>query len=246
MTVPFSAPKRAKHVAAFISQHRLQFFAALAWLTLVGSYAWYYYSQGLTADLAIAQIVRLLASPWGPVLYILLYTVRPLLFFSSTVLTVTAGAIFGAGSFWNLAVTVLYTMIGSNLSASLAYSIGRFFGSGLLNLAPEKSGVVWRYVERMRRNSFETVLLMRLIFLPYDLVNYLSGILRIRWSAFALATCLGSLPGTLAFVSFGASIDLKQIALGQRPTINPWLIGFALTILVLSLSFSRYSKRHAA
>lgn len=49
-------------------------------------------------------------------------------------------------------------------------------------------------------NSFETVLIMRFIFLPYDLVNYLAGILRIDLKAFILATLLGSIPGTIAFV----------------------------------------------
>ncbi len=66
----------------------------------------------------------------------------------------------------------------------------------------------------MRDNSFETVLIMRLLFLPYDLVNYASGILRLRWLPFLLATALGSLPGTVSFVLLGASIDTVDDGLG--------------------------------
>jgi len=243
MTVPLPAP--ARHDSpTFFRKHGFKLIAALLWLTLIGSYVWYYRTHGLTATTATAQIVQLLDSPWGPSLYILIYAVRPLLFFSATVLTIASGAIFGAGSLFNLGLAVLYTMIGSNLSALVAYSIGRFFGNGLLqDNADENHNLIQRYVERMRQNSFETVLLMRFLFLPYDLVNYLAGILRINWQAFILATLLGSIPGTIAFVSFGASIDLKQLALGQRPTINPWVIGFGVIILVLSITISRYVKQ---
>ena len=48
---------------------------------------------------------------------------------------------------------------------------------------------------------------MRLLFLPYDLVNYVCGALRITWSSFLLATALGSLPGTVSFVLLGASLE---------------------------------------
>ncbi|MEZ4595105.1 MAG: hypothetical protein R3D55_28775 [Chloroflexota bacterium] len=48
----------------------------------------------------------------------------------------------------------------------------------------EEAGTIQRYTRRLRENSFETVLIMRLIFLPYDLVNYLSGFLKINWRAF--------------------------------------------------------------
>jgi uncharacterized membrane protein YdjX (TVP38/TMEM64 family) len=95
----------------------------------------------------------------------------------------------------------------------------------------------------MRNNSFETVLIMRFIFLPYDLVNYLAGILRIDWKAFILATILGSIPGTIAFVSFGASIDIKELAAGKTPEFNPWVLGFGLVILLVSLAISRYFKK---
>lgn len=245
ITVPLPTPAR-RTSAAFFRKQGLKLIAALLWLSLISSYVWYYRSQGLTTATALAQIVQLLDSRWGPGLYILLYTVRPLLFFSSTVLTIVSGAVFGAGSLANLALAVLYTAIGSNLSASLAYAIGRFFGNGLVpENVIENNPLAQRYVDRMRQHSFETVLIMRFIFLPYDLVNYLAGILHIHWPAFVLATLLGSLPGTLAFVSFGASIDLKQLAIGQRPPLNPWVFLFGLTILMLTITTARYVKKRA-
>jgi uncharacterized membrane protein YdjX (TVP38/TMEM64 family) len=98
----------------------------------------------------------------------------------------------------------------------------------------------------MRQNSFETILIMRFIFLPYDLVNYLAGILRIDWKAFILASLLGSIPGTIAFVSFGASIDIKELAMGKTPQFNPWVLVFGVVIFIASLAISRYFKKREA
>ncbi|MFN8446971.1 MAG: VTT domain-containing protein [Caldilineaceae bacterium] len=229
---------------SFFRKHGQKLIAALFWLLLIGSYLWYYRVNGLTSTTALLQIVNLLDSPFGPLIYILIYALRPLIFFSAAVLTITSGAIFGTGSLFNLALAVLYTVIGSNLSATVAYLIGRFFGQGLLaETRDENSGLLQRYAERMRKNSFETILIMRFLFLPYDLVNYLAGILRIDWGAFILASLLGSIPGTIAFVSFGASIDLKELAMGKTPQFNPWVLLFGIAIFIVSLVISRYFKQ---
>ena len=77
----------------------------------------------------------------------------------------------------------------------VAFFVGRFLGDGLLE-GERTKGIIQRYTDRLRENSFSTVLIMRFIFLPYDLVNYLCGVLRIDWKAFLFATSIGSLPGT--------------------------------------------------
>ncbi len=231
---------------SFWGKHGQKLVAAAFWVLLVGGYTWYYQANNLTTETALLQLVDLFSSAWGPLLYMLLYALRPLIFFPATLLTLTSGAIFGAGSLLNLALAVLYTAIGANASAMIAYLVGRFFGQGLLQeqaSAEGTAGLLQRYTERMRQNSFETVLIMRFIFLPYDLVNYLAGILRIDWKAFLLATVLGSIPGTIAFVSFGASIDIKELAMGKTPEFNPWVLGFGLLILLVSIAISRYFKK---
>ncbi|HMR63492.1 MAG TPA: TVP38/TMEM64 family protein [Anaerolineae bacterium] len=231
----------------FLSQHGQKLVALSIWLVLLGGYAWYYLSNNLTPALALAEIVELLASPLGPVLYILIYALRPLVFFSAAALTIASGAVFGAGSVWNLALAVIYTVIASNTSATVAYLVGRYFGQGLLTEGEgDKRGLIQRYAGRMRHNSFETIMIMRFIFLPYDLVNYLAGFLRIDWKQFILATFVGSVPGTIAFVSFGASISITDLLAGKTPEFNPWVLAFGALIFGLSLAISRYFKRREA
>ena len=229
---------------SFLSRHGQKLVALAIWLLLLGSYAWYYISNDLTPTKAVAEIVGLLESPYGPLLYILIYALRPLIFFSAIILTVTAGTVFGSGSIGNLVLAVLYTFVASNTSATVAYLIGRYFGKGLIpEGSDEDSGWIRRYAERMRNNSFETVLIMRFIFLPYDLVNYLAGFLRINWKSFILASFLGSIPGTIAFVSFGASISITDLLEGKTPEFNPWVLAFGAVIFVVSIVTSRFFKK---
>ena len=81
---------------------------------------------------------------------------------------------------------------------------------------------------------------MRLLFLPYDLVNYLTGFLRINYAAFILATILGALPGTTAFVLFGASIEGDFT--GGLPDFDIRIFIASLLIFLGSLALSRYLK----
>lgn len=230
----------------FLQKHWQKLIALSLWAIAIGGYIWYSSANNLRPADVLLQLVELLQSPAGPLIYILIYALRPLLFFSAAVLTIAAGSIFGAGSLWNLTLAVIYTIIASNTSSMVAYVIGRYFGKGVLESADDSKGLIQRYTNRLRENSFETVMIMRFIFLPYDLVTYICGFLRIDWKAFILATALGSIPGTISFVAFGASIDITELANGATPTFNPWVLVFGLAIFVVSIGLSRYFKRREA
>jgi len=79
-----------------------------------------------------------------------------------------------------------------------------------------------------------------ILFLPYDLVNYLSGMLRLQWLPFLVATALGSLPGTVSFVLLGASIDRVDEGIGG---IDPAALVISLAIFGVSLAVARLLRR---
>jgi len=169
--------------------------------------------------------------------YIGVYLARPVVLFPASILTVVGGLLFGP------VAGVLVVVVAANASAMLAYGIGRLLGRapGRDDSADEaEQSLARRWSGRMRDNSFETVLIMRLLFLPYDLVNYLSGILRLAWLPFLVATALGSLPGTVSFVLLGASLDDLDDGLGG---IDPVTLGASLTIFVVSLLVARLLRR---
>ncbi|NJL05787.1 MAG: TVP38/TMEM64 family protein [Chloroflexaceae bacterium] len=223
----------------FWQKHGQKLAALTFWLILIGAVVAYASSNNLTPLQAVQQLVDALRSPFGGLLYILLYTLRPLIFFPATLLTIAGGSIFGV--WWGIILTV----IGSNLSATVAYGLGRWFGGDLFQADPNStaSGFVATWAERMRANAFDTVLIMRFLFLPYDLVNYLAGFLRIGYPGFILATIIGSLPGTVSIVLFGASIQIERLEEGVSPSLDPLTFGISVVLFVGSLAFSRWLKQ---
>lgn len=217
-------------------KHGSKLVALAFWLLLVGGYYLYTRQNGLTFSDSINAIVGALTNSFtGPILYIILYALRPLIFFPATILTLLGGFLFGP-------LGILYTVVGSNASAMVAYGVGRYFGADVLQ-GDESSGVVQRYAQRLRQNSFETVLIMRLLFLPYDLVNYLAGFLQISWRAFLLATAVGSIPGTISIVLLGASFGTVDELLAGNIELNPVALGASVGLIVVSLALSRLVKK---
>lgn len=232
-------PPPSRIISAY--RRRIKVIVAGLWLLLIGGYIVYLYTNQMTAPQALDQLLVLLESPWGPLLYIAVYTLSPLIFFSAAVLAITGGCIFGAGSFMNLVLAMLYTIIGSLGAAQMAYWMGVYFGAELL---PTNENTITRYANRMRNHSFMTVLIMHLLFLPYELVNYLAGILRINPFSFLTATFLGSLPGLFTFVPFGASLDMQQLLAGNGPVFSWQMLLTSLAVLVASLLFARYLRKY--
>jgi uncharacterized membrane protein YdjX (TVP38/TMEM64 family) len=232
-----SFQRHAPAQSGFLRKHGQKLVAGAFWLALLGAYFAYTWSNELSPLETLSQLITFMSqSAYGPLVFLAVYILRPLVLFSAALLSIAGGFLFGPIR------GVIYTIIGANLGATVAYFIGYFFGQGALESQDqEDKGRLQRYTERMRKNSFETVLIMRFLFLPYDLVNYLAGFLRVSYGAFILATILGSLPGTLSFVLFGASAD-GDFSDGL-PSLNPTVLIASLVIFVVSLALSRLLKR---
>ncbi len=209
------------------------------WLGAIVSWQIHQSSNGLSATETAQQFIDTVGgSWWGIFAYMLVYLARPIVLFPASILTIVGGILFGP------VVGVLVVVLAANASAMIAYGVGRLLGRvpGTTDAATETdpTSFVRRWSNRLRDNSFETVLIMRLLFLPYDLVNYVSGILRLQWLPFLLATALGSLPGTVSFVLLGASIDRLDEGIGG---IDPSTLVVGLAIFVVSLALARLLRR---
>lgn len=179
---------------------------------------------------------------WAVLAYLAVGIVRPFVFLPATLLTVAAGMLFGP------VLGLLVAVVASNASAMLGYHVGRMLVPGAGRRAPADAdgvsvGGLAGWTERLRQNSFEAVLLMRLIFLPYDAVNATAGVLRIGWRPFLAATALGSLPGTLAFVLAGTSIDRLDAA---GSGIDTRALIASLAVFAASITAARILRRRSA
>lgn len=218
----------------------LRWIAGAAWTVLLGGYLWTVAATGSTPIDVLSEIVGFLVDhPLGPVLYVVVCMVRPLFVFSSSVLTIGAGHLYGP------TLGMLVVTVGQNAGAILAYALAAALGAQLAGRAlahPRLRDAA----DRLRRNAFATVLTLRLVFTPYDAVNYAAGALRLPPRAFLTATLLGSLPGALTFLLFGAAIgDLSALADGRWPSIDPWTLAASAALFAITLTVSRVMRQRS-
>jgi uncharacterized membrane protein YdjX (TVP38/TMEM64 family) len=242
-TIPEQQTTSAPPRETFWSRNWQKIMVVAIWVGLVIAYFTYSqvaYGSIFAFDRVLQDLVVVLRSPIGPLIYILIYSLRSLASLSAVVLTLLGGAIWG--EFWG----IFYTVIAANASAVVAYYLGRFIGGGIID-ENESGGIVGKYGKRLRDNSFETVLLLRLLFFPYDLLSYLSGFLRIPLFPFILGTALGSAAGTITFVLLGASLELDRIFAGDFSASLDWrTLVAAGVVFLISIGISRFLKAREA
>lgn len=206
----------------------------LIWLSILVFIYLYKSSQDLTTtDLSLRLLSFVTSTVWGPLLYILIYTVRPLTFFPGSILTILSGIFFGLYG-------IIYTIIGANLSATLAYFIGHYFShNSKLDFSLNK----WKKL--LQENPFISIVTMHLTFLPYDIVNYGAGLLKVPFLPFIFATIIGTLLGIITFVSIGASLSLTEFLDNgiSFNVIDMKFILFSIIVFVVSLVLAKYLKK---
>lgn len=167
---------------------------------------------------------------WGPVIYILVYIFRPLILFPAGVLSATAGIIWGPG------LGFFYLQIAANLSSTAEFLLAKYFARGAVeNLL---KGKVLNVDKKIEKHGFLTVLLIRLIpNVAWDIQNLSLGLTKVKFRDYFLATLIGIMPGSFAFVFFGSSL-IKVL-------FNPkafWVIGIAILLFIGIYYLQRYLK----
>jgi uncharacterized membrane protein YdjX (TVP38/TMEM64 family) len=157
-----------------------------------------------------------------------LYIIRPLIFFPATLLTTLSGALFGPA--WGIA----YTMVGENLSANISFLVGRYFGKNVMQELIARNRVIPFFDRRIYENQFLSILILRLFFLPFDLVGFMAGFRHLRQLDFALGTFLGIIPGLVTFVLLGSSL------------VDPKNLVFTGMTLIAGIAISLFLKKRAA
>lgn len=184
------------------------------------------------------QTLRGLIQGYGllaPLAYMFLYTVAPPLFLPGLPITIVGGILFGP--FWG----VVYTTIGANLGANLAFLVSRYLAREWVE--SKLTSPRWRTLDqRVADHGWKVVAVTRLVPLfPFNLLNYAFGLTKIPWSHYALTSLLCMFPACVAFIVFSSSL-LDVIRGRVSPT---FLLGLAL-IAAVSLVPVVYRKLQAA
>lgn len=138
---------------------------------------------------------------WAPVLYIGLFVLLPAFFFPVAVLALAGGLLFGL--WWGS----VYTFIGAVLNCALMFLLARYVGrSQVQRLVEQKLSPQWQRRLQMAdgKEGFLLLIILRLIpTVPYNLINYTFGLTGISFSSYLLASAIGIIPGTFAFINIG-------------------------------------------
>lgn len=202
------------------------------WVVVVGSGVFYI----VTHHIGIADIqayIRMFG-PWAILGYVLAYTIRPLIFFPTSIMTPASVVIFGPVLGW------IFTYVGETLSASLAFFVGRYFGREFVKQKAEHYAFLKKYDQQMTQHGFMTVVILRLIPLfPFDFVNYVSGLSGIRYSRYLIGTLVGVLPGLTAYIFLGASILNPKVLI-------PTIVVFILLTVIGKTIQKRFEQKNSA
>ena len=192
--------------------------------------------QGWLPDWNVATMRDFILSfgTWAVVVYILLMALNTVTIMPPTVIMmVMSGILFGpfVGS------VALWT--GLLLGSIAAFLIARLLAQDFISA--RLGGRTARFNEQLKDNGFSVVLIARLLGLPpYELVNYASGLSKISFRDFLLATMLGSIPGAILFATTGDRLlnpDLKDPLLYVLPLFV--VITFIITRLISRIKKSK-------
>ena len=149
---------------------------------------------------------------FAPIVYIIIYIIRPLVFFPTSILTPLSAVVFGPFLAW------IYTFIGENIAASVAFLVARYFGGDMVSRFKKLNLID----EELKEHGLRTVIFLRLVPLfPFDVVNFGLGLTSISFKKYVIGTAIGVLPGLTAYIFLGASLLSGMYIV---PTIGGFLL----------------------
>ena len=183
-------------------------------------------ARGWLTPRGIEQLLAALREPWwAPLAFVAAYTIAAALDFSGLVLTLVGGAVFG---FWWGA---LLNLLGANLGASAAFWVARLLGrEGLHALL---GGRLLGGLDRLAHQAgFAWLLRLRLIpIVPFNLLNFASGLTALPWRTYAAATAIGVIPATLVYTFFADALLSGSREAGHRVFVRLLIAGALLVLL---------------
>lgn len=173
----------------------------------------------------------------GALVYALVYAAGTVLLLPGTALTLGSGLLYGP--LWGVVLVSPASVAGATLSFLLA----RYFLRGWVQRKLERYPRFAQAGRAVERHGFKMVLLMRLepVFVPFALLNYMLGATPVRLRDYVLASWIGMLPATVAYVYIGSALtSFTDLLRGRLPESQGWHAylfwsGLIVTLLLVGL-----------
>jgi len=159
----------------------------------------------------------------GYVLYALVYAACVVLFIPASILTLGAGATFG------VIKGTIVVVIGATLGATGAFIVARTIARKRVEAMAAKDRRFRALDKAISTEGAKIVLLVRLaVVFPFTYSNYVFGLTGVRVLPYALATFVGIIPGSIAFVYIGAA---AAAATAGTVKIVVYVVGAVLALI---------------
>lgn len=182
-----------------------------------------------------AQSIRNWVNSFGilaPIAYIGVWVILPIFFFPVPILALAGGLSFGF-----LEGTIL-TLIGAMINSTIMFILANVLAKDMVTkyLSNKLPAKWWnKFYRAEKKEGFIIVLICRLIpIMPYNVINYISGLTNIKFGSYFIATLIGITPGTVIFLNVGDKI------LDVRSPEFLMSIIFVVILTVVSLILGRY------
>jgi uncharacterized membrane protein YdjX (TVP38/TMEM64 family) len=169
-------------------------------LLMVGASAWLLWTHTeWFENPSLVKVEVLSWGIWGPVIYMLLYAVGPSFLVPGAVMTIAGGLAFG--TLWG----AVYSLIGADVGAIVAFGAGRFLGRGFVESVVGKRFDAM--LARIAKHGFHIILYLRMVpVIPYNALNLIAGASRIDFRDYLWASVIGMIPGTILFAFLGDAL----------------------------------------
>ncbi len=173
----------------------------------------------------------------APAIYILIYSLAPVLFLPGLPLTIVGGIVFGP--VWG----VFYTIVGATIGASLAFLVARYGARDWISA--KLTGPKWEKLDsEVAQHGWKVVAFTRLIpAFPFNLLNYAFGLTKVSFLQYAVTSFICMLPGCIAFIVFSSS--LMGLITGRVTPTALLGIGLILLVSLLPVAYRKFRGRQA-
>ena len=174
-------------------------------------------------DSAALEAWILQFGPWAPIVFICAYILATVLFLPGLLFTLAAGALFGPY------LGTVYALLGATVGATISFLIARYvLAEWIASRTPAR---VQRVIEGVEDEGWRFVAMTRLIpFIPFNALNYVLGLTRIRLVSYVLASVVFMAPGAAAYAYLGHAG--RSLATGEGDMVQNALLGLAVLGLI--------------
>ena len=211
-----------------LQKYKIKHILLTFWIVLTAVSLYKLFSSGIPLNEYPSTIAKTVSAYgiWAPVIFIALFAIRPLIFFPATILSLSAGALFGPFQ------AVFILIIAENLSSLVSYTVGKYFGADIVKIFDKKETFIAKFEDYIQDNGFVSILMLRLLYAPFDLVGYFAGASSISYKSFAFATLIGILPGLITSAFLGGSV------------YNPANLIISASFFIVGLVISKFIKKN--